>query len=260
MRNLLKRYCIKSASSVSPLVLVAALAISGCFGVGVEVPIPIIAITAGATDWIVNDPPLRSPRVTFPDPSTGTDVTKAWAQLTNAEILNLLSDTHSEISIAKVAADGTMTYLVAQATAEVGTYKVVMDYTDYISEYAVDPGTRETIGMARVGVGLRLTARITTTKAGINLGSLMALGIAANMGQVRGSMTVDSIGIRIAGAGGPILSNATIDETSIQKTLESIAVIQSKIADPTTHLDPQVLWVKPYKSTTKPSEVVKSLL
>ncbi len=225
-----------------------------------QTSIPSTAIPVGATDWIVVDPPQPSPRVTFPDKQTGQDVTKAWAQLSNPEILNLISDTHSEISVAKLEAGGKVTYLVAQATAGVGTYRVVLDYSDYIVEDAVDPNSHQKIGMARVGVGLRMTATITTTTANIDLGSLLALGVAANLKQVKGTMSVDSIGIRIAGAGGPILSNATIDETSIQKTLEAIAVIQSKIADSTTHLDPQALWVKPNSPSVKPSEVVKSLL
>jgi hypothetical protein len=135
-----------------------------------------------------------------------------------------------------------------------------MDYTPYMVADAIDPSTKEKIGDARVGVGLRLTATVTTTKVDVNLGSLLALGVAANLKQIRGTMTVESLGIRLAGSGGPILSNTTIDETSIQKTLESIAVIQSKITDTTTHLDPQVLWVKPISGAVKPLQVAAPLL
>jgi len=238
-------------------IVIIMLLLSGC---ATQTEVPLGAIPVGATDWVIMDPPRSSPRVSYPDPNTGNDVTKAWSQLKNVEILNLLSDTHSEISIAKLDAGGKATYLVAQATGAVGAYQVVMDYTDYISEDAIDPDSHKKIGIARVGVGLRLTAKITTTAANVDLGSLMALGIAANIKQVKGTMSVDSIGIRIAGAGGPILSNATIDETSIQKTLEAIAVIQSKIADSTTHLDPQVLWVKPNSTESKPLEVARTLL
>lgn len=224
-----------------------------------ETPVPITAIPKGATDWVIMDPPLRSPRITFPDPATGDDVTKAWVQLTNEQILNLLSNTHSEISIGKFSADGKVTYLVADATAEKGTYQVIMDYTPYIVEDAVDPKSGTKIGDARVGVGLRLTAKVTTNKANINLSSLLALGVAASLDQLKGTMTVDTIGIRIAGSGGPILSNTSIDETSILKTLEALAVIQSKVADSSTHLDPQVIWVKPVSSEYKREDVAKPL-
>ena len=107
---------------------------------------------------------------------------------------------------------------------------------------------------------MRLTAIVTTTSAGINLGSLFALGVAASANKLSGTMTVDSIGIRQAGNAGPILTNATIDETSIQKTLEAIAVIQSKIADTNTTLDPQLLAVRPTQPATKPSDIAQKLL
>jgi 5-hydroxyisourate hydrolase-like protein (transthyretin family) len=255
--NCLNSRSLLHACQLSGGALVLMLFVAGCATTQTDVPAAIIPV--GATDWVITDPPVPSPRVTYPDPATGQDITKAWVQLTNQQIMNLLSNTHSEISVAKINGDGTFTYLVAQATAAAGTYRVVMDYTNYITEEAADPATHTKIGMARVGVGLRLTANITTSKANVNLGSLLALGIAANLNQVSGAMTVDSIGIRIAGAGGPILSNTTIDETSIQKTLEAIAVIQSKVADTTTHLDPQVLWVKPFSSSVKPPQIVNSV-
>lgn len=233
------------------------LILSGCATNKTDVP--ITSIPKGATDWIIMDPPLRSPRITFPDPETGKDVTKAWVQLSNEQILNLLSNTHSEISVGKFSENGKVTYLVAEATAEKGTYQVIMDYTPYIVEDAVDPASGMKIGDARVGVGLRLTAKVTTRKANINLGSLLALGVAASLDQLQGTMSVDTIGIRIAGSGGPILSNTTIDETSILKTLEALAVIQSKVADSSTHLDPQVIWVKPISSAFKKDDVAKPL-
>ena len=235
-----------------------AVLLSGC-AMAPRTAVPITAIPVGATDWVIMDPPLRSPRVTFPDAVTGKDVTKAWVQLKNSQILNLLSNTRSEISVGRFDSNGSLTYLLAQATADKGTYQVIMDYTPYIVEDAVDPDSSQKIGDARVGVGLRLTAKVQTAKANINLGSLLALGVAASLNQLKGTMTVDTIGIRIAGSGGPILSNTTIDETSILKTLEALAVIQSKIADSGTHLDPQVLWVKPVSREFRPADVARPL-
>jgi hypothetical protein len=211
----------------------------------------------GYVDFIPQDP-QPSPTVTYYDAS-GQQVTKAWAQLKNAEIQRILSDTHAQISVAKLDANGQATYLVSKASFSLGTYRVIMDYCEYVTEDVKDPGG-ETIGQGRVGVGLRMTADVSTMAANVDLGSLLALGVAASTNRIRGTMTVDSIGIRIAGNAGPILTNATIDETSIQKTLESIAVIQSKIADDTTMLDPQLLAVKPTAAAVRPTDVAKKLL
>ena len=87
------------------------------------------------------------------------------------------------------------------------------------------------------------------------MGGLIPLGLAAKSNKVQGYMHVDTIGIRLKGNSGIILSNTTIDESSILKTVETLAIMQSKIADETTHLDPQVIWVKPISARFSPDMV-----
>jgi hypothetical protein len=245
------RYVILSSLAVSVCV------IEGCSNM-VVVPHQLTLVGPNTYNDFLPVDPLPSPQITYPDSTTGAMVTKAWTQLSNAEIQNILTDTHAQITVGKFDADANLTYLAGKVTGQVGTYRVIMDYCEYVSELVKDENGK-TIGQGRVGVGLRLTADVTTKSANVNLGSLLALGVAASTDQLSGTMSVDSIGIRIAGDGGPILSNTTIDETSIQKTLESIAVIQSKIADTSTKLDPQLLAVKPISSNINPTDVAKKL-
>ncbi len=244
------------------MLLFAVCSLQGCVS---ETPIDPRTLNLespnGYTDFVPQTP-QRSPLITYYD-GNGAEVTKSWTQLNNSQTMNILSNTRAEITVGKFDAQGNLTYLVAKAAAKVGTYRVVMDYCNYVTQNVTDATSTTTpkaiLGQGRVGVGLRLTADILTTSADVNLGSLLALGIAASTGRVRGTMTVESIGIRVPGNAGPILSNTTIDESSIQKTLESIAVIQSKIADTSTVLDPQVLAVKPLKPAAKPEQVMQKL-
>ncbi|WP_350655712.1 hypothetical protein [Psychrobacter sp. S1-30-MNA-CIBAN-0213] len=209
-------------------------------------------------EWIIMDPPLRSPMVTFRDEETGESVTKAWAQLGNEKILKLLSNTRSEISINKVNAKGEISTPIANSNIGIGDYRVIMDYTPYIIEDALTPDNIK-VGDARIGLGLRLTAKITTMEGGINVGSLIALGAAAKANKLQGTLHVDTIGIRLKNNAGMILLNTTIDDTSILKTLETMAVIQSKIGDEGTHLDPQVIWVKPISKNIQPEQVAQQM-
>ncbi len=226
------------------------------------------------TKWVIMDPPLRSPNIEFFDnsPKNPTErkvVTKNWAELNNPQIVNLLSNTRAEISVGKIDSYGKITYLPGNLTRETGSYKVIMDYTNYIVDDVIDPSYTvinevtgssiepHKIGDVRVGVGLRLTANITTNKNNVNLGGLMALGLAANSNKVQGYMHIDTIGIRLKGNSGIILSSTTIDESSILKAVETLAIIQSKIADETTHLDPQVIWVKPISDEISPNLVAE---
>ncbi|WP_350560811.1 hypothetical protein [Psychrobacter sp. CAL346-MNA-CIBAN-0220] len=212
-----------------------------------------------AIEWVIMDPPLRSPLITYFDKEAKSNLTKDWAQIENKEILKLLSNTRSEISVSRLDSSGKIFFPIADANVGKGTYKVIMDYTPYIVEDVINPITKAKIGDARVGIGLRLTANITTNKANINIGSLMSLGIAAKLNQLKGTMHVDTIGIRLKDNSGMILLNTAIDETSILKTLEAMAIIQSKISDGDTHLDPQVLWVKPMNASFKPDQVAQQM-
>lgn len=216
------------------------------------------AFLTAPTKWIIMDPPIKSPRVTFPESSTGKDITRAWVQIPNKDKLNMLNNTRAEISVGQVNASGEFSYLVAKSTGSIGNYRVIMDYTPYLVDSIISSSTNKKIGDARVGLGLRLTADITTKTADINLSSLMALGVAAKLNQIEGSMYVDTIGIRIENSG-IILSSTTIDETSILKALETLAVMQSKIGDKTTYLEPQFIWVKPISNEVKRSELMSSL-
>jgi hypothetical protein len=208
----------------------------------------------GYRDYIPIDP-LPSPTVTYNN-ATGTEVTAAWSTLSTADTRKLLSDIHSEISVAKIDASGNLTYLVAKAAASTGDYQVVMDYTKYRTEEIQDKTTASSLGTGRVGVGMRMKAMVHTTAANLDLGSLFQIGVAASLNKLNGSLTVDIIGI--GGTDDLILTPSQIDQTSIQKSLEALAGIKARISDDNTHLDPQLLWVKP-TTPIAPTEIPKKL-
>jgi len=248
---------MKTCFHITLLAVSIALFFSGCTSVPVSEKTLKASVvgTQGYRDFVPTDP-LPSPLVAYYDSTTGQEVTKAWAMLTNEQTRRLLPILHTDISVAKRDNSGNLTYLVAKATAEAGDYRVVMDYAQYRPETVTDDSAARTeLGIGRIGIGMRMTADIHTNKADINLGSLFALGIAASTSTLSGQLSVDIIGIGSADVGNLMVSNAKIDETSIQKTLEAMAAIKTKIPDPGTTLTPFILAVKPTKPNTAPSEI-----
>ena len=220
--------------------------------------------------WQMIDP-LPSKGVTYVDPKTGEDIHKAWAQLGNEQIRELLPNIDAEISVEKLDANGNLTYLVAKASATIGTYRVTMDYAQYrlepVSESIINKSKpnggksnnpNNAVGFGRIGIGLRMTADVNTKKADINLGSLLALGVAASLNYLKGSLKVEIIGIGSADVGNLVLLPSVIDEGTIQKTLESMAAIKAKISD--SKLTPHILAVKTTDTTYTTRDVKASLI
>ncbi len=174
----------------------------------------------------------------------GSVISRDWGELTNENISAILPNQYSSMTIAKVDASGRLSYLVANTTADTGRYRVYLDYFKYKVERIVNEKTKVIQSSGRVGVGMRLTAEIITTKTNVDLNSLLALGVAAKQGNVTGSITVDIIGIDPKEISNIFSGSSTIDETSIQKSLEALAVIRSRLSDVNTRLTPQIVSVK----------------
>ena len=117
-----------------------------------------------------------------------------------------------------------------------------MDYVKFRDEPIVD-SSGKVIRKGRVGVGLRLVAELSTSKANLDLGSLLAIGINAKSGNLKGSLFVNVIGVDSSDITNLIPLSMVIDETSIQAALQSLAAIKSKIYDAKTQLTPHVVAV-----------------
>ena len=204
-------------------------------------------------EWVLMDPPQRVSTVTYMDSSTGEEVTKAWSQLENAEILEFITNTDSETTVGKLDAFGNVNYAIANATGKKGNYRIIIDDILYRAEEATNKsGLR--LGDGKIGIGLRLTANITTYEANIDLRNLPALSLAARANKLDGHMKVEIIGIRTRNSNELMLSSTEINDTSISNAVRTLAILKSKIPNSDTHLDPQVLWVKPSPYYIKPED------
>lgn len=94
----------------------------------------------------------------------------------------------------------------------------------------------------RYGFSIAISADLTITKGEVNLSNLFAVGVAAKANRVSGTLTVQVTGL----SGEPILNSlpstsSSISEESIQKALETVAIIRAKIYDEKVTVIPQVL-------------------
>jgi hypothetical protein len=92
-----------------------------------------------------------------------------------------------------------------------------------------------------VGVGLRMTAHISVKNGSVNLGNLSALGVAAQAGQISGTMVIQTLGIsgKTVSSGIPLPSE--INTTTIQNALMALGTIKAKIYDSDVCVEPRAL-------------------
>ncbi|WP_231465087.1 hypothetical protein [Pedobacter sp. Leaf132] len=163
--------------------------------------------------------------------------------LSTDEILEFLNNETVLVSIGKVTAEGGISYTPITISAKHSSYKVTMDYMKFATLPQVDD-TKKFIGFNRVGVGLRLITLLTTNEAGINIGDLSSIGIAAKAGKVKGTMMIEVVGIKSKEVTTLLPLPSEINQTTIQNAMQALATIKSKIYDKDTRLYPQVMAIK----------------
>jgi hypothetical protein len=184
----------------------------------------------------------------------------ATADERNRRRLNMLPDETVRIAISDAQGNFGVTYGVASAKAKGASYLVVLDYMKFTTtilsgntEKGFENAANQAANAPRAatdivvpvytGIGLRITAEVTVLDADVNLGSLFAIGAAAEAKKLRGTLIVQSIGI-----GGPEISAAIpmpseINQTTIANAITALATIKSKIHATGTSIEPRVLGI-----------------
>jgi len=110
-------------------------------------------------------------------------------------------------------------------------------------KYRVEPLTTTDgtdLGWVRVGAGLRVVVDITKDDGSAS-GSLIALAISAKADKVAGSMSVELIGMDSKEATSSMPFTVDLSEGNIQKVIETLAIVKTKLYDGATTLYPNLI-------------------
>lgn len=162
--------------------------------------------------------------------------------LSREETLSFLNNETSIVSIGQIDIQGGITYLPVNISAKHSRYKITMDYMKSTTIGQQDQNGP--YGYKRVGVGLRLIAMITTSKANINIGDISTIGAAVMSGEASGTLMAECIGIKSKEVTALFPWPSEINQTTVQNAAMALATIKSKIYDSETKLFPQVVAVK----------------
>lgn len=169
-------------------------------------------------------------------------VAKYIKLLSRDETLSFLNNETSIVSIGQIDIQGGITYLPVNVSTKHSSYKITMDYMKSTTIGQEDQNGP--YGYKRVGVGLRLIAMITTSKANLNIGDISTIGAAVMSGEAHGTLMAECIGIKSKEVTALFPWPSEINQTTVQNAAMALATIKSKIYDSDTKLYPQVVAVK----------------
>ena len=200
------------------------------------------------TSWVIDDL-AKGPTFVVPVPSSQTEVivggvpTKIyWASMSQDDIRRALSLQLEEAVVEQIATDGTATLLPASAEFKKGSYRVTYMYFKTRSA----PCPNAAAGNMFSGIGIRMTANVTTRKGKASLGDLMGLAASLSRNEASGSLKIQTFGVS-SGATSitPYLSSTnSLTPEGMQKAIESFGVIKAIIDTPSVQLTPYDLYIE----------------
>ncbi|MFT7900787.1 hypothetical protein VBY74_12490 [Tenacibaculum ascidiaceicola] len=175
---------------------------------------------------------------TIPYDSSGFVGKRKLLFASREEKLGFLKNQGTLISIIETTVKGDINFGPAKASTKNSSYRVVMDYAKYKVH-------RTTSGDAKIGIGLRMVAQVTTTENDINLGDLFAIGLAAQANHLHGTLSLDVIGMDSKEITYLLPFQSEINKTTIQNAMQALATIKTEIYNDSTKVYPHILSVKP---------------
>lgn len=215
----------------------AALGLSACATMGAPPPSPMVAPSAGRTFL------SPTPALTVTTYETGQPVTRYWQAVPQDEVRMLLSLPVESAVIEEITTSGGMNLLGSGINLRKGRYRATYYYYRTRSQRC---STQPAHGNVFTGIGIRITADIETTQAGVNIADLMGLAAAAQRGAARGQLSIEAIGISSSTSSiTPYLqasSGLTVD--GLRKAVESFGVVKAIADTPSVSLTPYTVYLE----------------
>lgn len=187
----------------------------------------------------------------------GSEQEVYYASLKESEVRDTLGIQKALITIQMADQSGKLHYLGNGASAQKGYYEVTIDYGRFRDENIISGG--KFLGRGRVGVGLRLKAKLNVRKSNLNIGSLLPISTNIAENRMGGSIESTVIGINNPRVSDLIQLPTTISQDTIQKAIESMGAIKVLVDAPDTKTNPHLLAVGLAGSETDRLKVANSI-
>ncbi|MDR3641079.1 MAG: hypothetical protein P4L39_07130 [Humidesulfovibrio sp.] len=186
--------------------------------------------------------------------SNGTAERRAWP--TNPqELRDLLPDFAMTTTVKQYTGAMEVRYLKGFGALDAGKYEVVMDIVRFRPEDAItdedlcedtaDKNCTTLIQKVRVGVGVRIIARISVAKAGTEIVGLTSLGAKGDLSNLNGTVSAYCYGVQPVPIDFKMLAEGgNLSKGLLQTILHAASDVQGRIDLQSVRLTPHIFSVK----------------
>ena len=164
-----------------------------------------------------------------------SSVTENWP-LPPQEVNKLLTNISTNITQSSKDASGGIGGIFSASHSQ---KQYVIDFMKWRAEPLITTDDKA-LGWVRVGAGLRLIVNITKDDGSAS-GSLFALAVSAKAGKVDGSISTELIGMDSKEVTQAMPFTVDLSEGNIQKVVEALAIVKTKLYDDTTTVLPNLI-------------------
>jgi hypothetical protein len=234
------------------LCMLLPVALTGCAKTIAQTSVPL-ASTVGL-EMIPLESPVPIQTIEIYDPAAGTRVETDVRALSAGDLRRELSATTTFITVEKQNAKGSFDFMGSGGSIEHGVYRMTFDYVNYTT-YEIKTSDNNVFGVGQIGVGLRIIAHISNTSGRINVGGLLPVGLAAEAGNINGSLSLRVLGMSNDKLALSVPGSLTLDASGIQKAFESAAAVRVLFVDDDTQITPWLLGVSGSAAVKNPDKV-----
>ncbi|MDD2133454.1 hypothetical protein [Pseudomonas kurunegalensis] len=221
--------------------LLYSVILSGCMNMAATTPDAVPYGTQLPIIPLATPVPVRTIE-TF-DKKTNKRVETDVLSMKSSEIRKRLTNYETFTTIQRRDLSGRLSYVGNSVKAAKGSYVITFDYVNSSTQEIVSdtlPGK----ALGQIGVGLRITAEITTFTNDVDIGGLMPIGIAFKDNKVSGSLRFKAFGLSNDKVATLIPADVqSLDVSGIQKAFEAAATVRLLISLDETNLEPNLIGV-----------------
>lgn len=231
----------KVSFSIAAAPILLSLLATGCSN---NTVVPANSDSYGQMAMIPLSNPIPIKSLEVYDQKSGKRISSDILSMKSSDIRKRLTTYEAITTIQKRDVSGGLTYLGSGAKVGKGSYVITFDYVNSSTQEVVFDEAKRRVALGKIGVGVRITAEITTKTNDINISGLIPLGVAYQSNNISGGIYFKAFGLNNDKVPSLIpVDMQELNAAGLQKAFEAAATVRVLMSLDETSLEPYLIGV-----------------